>query len=657
VKKFIKLIILPLLITAALYLIVLAVMSIGNNKISINVYHAEIEFNEQGDMIVTETFDMTYKEALRVRFRDIDYTKYYNDYPFEYNFSNTAGFETDQSYMRVFRNGNNVTSQVDLGYSWLNDRDELGEVIRCEPFRYNCVSMFADTNNIGGLQGDITFEYHYVITGVATRFTDISEINWNLFDYMESGIKEGSVHITLPDKDLVLDNFYIYTHGIDGATAEYISDTEAIITFENSDKKDFLEFRLLVPNRLFSDMRNENIDTLHETDMDMILAYENDLAERETKGEIYQIISWIITVLTGIILYFATFYFYQKFFKPYSTDFNEPYLRDVPDNMTPAEMSYVFFGGQTSDEDVTATLLDLIRKKYIKIKYDPVELSSFNPNFKLILLKRPIQNELKPHENHIIKWFFDIIGKNNEVDFRMIENYAINSYSHATQFKNDAYAFKSRVKSAFKTSPFENLDDKKKKANSFTYISLAAFIIISIFSFIYGFNIFYQFITLVMFSVFYAIDQQKYIKRTKEYQEKAVKWEAFKNFLTDFGTFDDDPITNVIIWEKYLVYATSFKIADLVMDQLKINIEKYGLDDSEHTFIFTNKSQENSLYYPMRRFNRTYRQVTRNATEQIKIHNREMNLQNSRSRSSSGFRGGFGGGSSFGGGGGGGRSR
>lgn len=657
-KKVFKLIILPILITATLYLIVIAIMSIGSSKIKINNYEADIVFNEQGDMTVTETFDMTYNEQLRVRFRDIDYIKFYDDYPFDHALENHADFDSTQSYMQVYKNGTNVSDQVDFGYSWLNDRDELGGFVRCEPARYGCASMFVDTKNIGGLDGDITFEYHYVITGVATRYSDISEINWNLFEYMESGIKEGQIHITLPEKDLTLDNFYIFPHGIDNIKSEYLSDHEALITFEDSDKNNFLEFRLLVPNRLFPDIRDQHIDINNSLNKNLILNYEQELENSQSKGELQFIISWIITILSGIILYGASIYFYHKFFKPFPSDFKETYLREVPYDMTPAEMSYIFFGGKTSDEDVTATLLDLIRKKYIKIIYDPTNLSEFNPNFKLELLKRPKKNELKNHEIHLIKWFFDTIGKDNEVSFKTIEQYPLKSYSNSMRFKHDAESFTSRVKQSFKDYPFMILTTERKIAKSAAILSVLVFLYIAFYAGSYGFNIFYQFVLLLLFSIFYIIDQSSYIKRKKPIQEQCVRWEAFRRFLLEFGTFDDDPITNIVIWEHYLVYATSFKIADLVMKQLQIDLEKHTLNEDGQTFLFINQNRRGHLYHPVNNFRYTYRNVKSSASHKIREHNREIQMQRARSQSRSGGKfGGFGGGSSFGGGGGGGRSR
>lgn len=656
-KRLIKLLLMPLLIALIIYFTVLGVKSIGKDNIVINEYYAEIIFNESGDMTVTETFDMNYKKALRVRFRDIDYAKYYDDYPFENSVGNSADFVNNQSYMRFYKNGVNVSNRVNIGYSWNGDKDELGYAITCEPYRGDCVSMFVDSRNVGGLGGNVKFEYHYVISGVATRYDDISEINWNLFEYMESGIKKGEVHITLPQKDLTLDNFYIFSHGMDDMSAEFLSDHEAVITFENSDKKDFLEFRILVPNRLFPDMNIRNIDQANQTYKSMFLDYEKDIADRRVQGETSYMISWIIALAIGPFLYLCSIIFYHKYFNPFPTTFDQKYLRDIPYDVTPAEMSYVYYGGLISDEDVTATLLDLIRRKYIKIEYDPSEINDTNPKYKLILIKNPKDKELKSHELHLIKWFFDTMGDKKTVTSMQIEDYPKSSYQHATRFKHDAQAFKTRVESTFNKNPFMLLDREKKVASSLVIVSIIASVFLFLQAYAFGYNVFYQFLLILLFSLFYYFEQKFYVKRTQETREAYVRWEAFKRFLLDFGTFEDDPITNIIIWEKYLVYATSFKIADLVMKQFKVNTKTKAINENDFTFLMFGYSQDNYLFNPMHRFNRDFSSMRHSANISIRNHNREINMQRARASSSSGSRGGFGGGSSFGGGGGGGRSR
>ena len=53
---------------------------------------------------------------------------------------------------------------------------------------------------------------------------------------------------------------------------------------------------------------------------------------------------------------------------------------------------------------------------------------------------------------------------------------------------------------------------------------------------------------------------------------------ALKKFLEEFSTFEDYPVPSLIIWEHYLVYATSFGIADKVSEQLKL---KFNLEEIE----------------------------------------------------------------------------
>jgi uncharacterized membrane protein len=113
----------------------------------------------------------------------------------------------------------------------------------------------------------------------------------------------------------------------------------------------------------------------------------------------------------------------------------------------------------------------------------------------------------------------------------------------------------------------------------------------------------------------------------------------------------DYPIPGIIVWEHYLVYATALKIADKVMDQLKVKLPQLVSDESEGTFLNTRyRSRDFFWGYALGRFNRSFSTARSNSFQTIAKYNAQK-------VSSSGRGGGFGGGSSFGGGGGGGRSR
>ena len=63
------------------------------------------------------------------------------------------------------------------------------------------------------------------------------------------------------------------------------------------------------------------------------------------------------------------------------------------------------------------------------------------------------------------------------------------------------------------------------------------------------------------------------------------KIKAFKNFLNDFSTMDEKDLPDIKLWEKYLVYAQVFSLADELRKQI----------DSEDTPEWKRKQAESKL--------------------------------------------------------------
>lgn len=52
--------------------------------------------------------------------------------------------------------------------------------------------------------------------------------------------------------------------------------------------------------------------------------------------------------------------------------------------------------------------------------------------------------------------------------------------------------------------------------------------------------------------------------------DEKEKWKGLKNYMKDFSLLKEKEIPSIVIWEKYLVYATAFGIAKEVIKQLKV---------------------------------------------------------------------------------------
>ena len=66
-----------------------------------------------------------------------------------------------------------------------------------------------------------------------------------------------------------------------------------------------------------------------------------------------------------------------------------------------------------------------------------------------------------------------------------------------------------------------------------------------------------------------ALANRKYIFTQKGIDERE-KWKAFKKYMEDFSLLKEKDIPDLVVWEKYLVYATAFNISAEVLEQLKI---------------------------------------------------------------------------------------
>ena len=156
-----------------------------------------------------------------------------------------------------------------------------------------------------------------------------------------------------------------------------------------------------------------------------------------------------------------------------------------------------------------------------------------------------------------------------------------------------------------------------------------------------------ELIIIFIIGVFYIVYVLNIKKRSVEGNEEYAKWKAFKNFLVDFSSFEDYPIPGVAVWEEYLVYATSLKIADKVMKQLEVKLPNFEENESTY-FRYTvhRRHRGMAIYYGL---THSLNKARMNTNTTIAAHNA--------SKAGRGHGGGFSSGSSFGGGGGGGRSR
>jgi uncharacterized membrane protein len=635
------------------FLIYIGVINFDNSDVTIDSYIANITIDDSGDMTVVEEWNMNYNEIMTVRFRDIVLNKYAKDYPLYMDVNNKAFLDTTNVSVKYYKNGFDRSENIRVGYSWEGDLDELGYPVVCEPNIPTCESIFVNTILAGRMSGDVTFIYEYTINGAVTKYSDISELNWRMFTYAEGIVEHAEISIVLPENDYDLSNLYAWGHGLTDGTISVVSNNR--IEMEISDIKDgeFPEFRILMENDLFPNIRENNIVMNEAINKSVILDYESDLANyynfQVSLANIMLYSSFGLVILMmgiGIVIYF-------KYDKEYTASFDNDYFRELPSDDTPATLSYLYYMEKIVDETITATLLDLIRRKYIDLQNAGSNMSSSSSDFNLVYNKEKSRDELKEYESDFLNYIFNTIGNGDFVTTKQIENYGSVSESKAISYQNFLKRFIRLAKRDGKSKKyFEVGISNKKRIMLFSNSIPLLFILVNIIAFsLFNINIFIPILISVALMVFLSAYVYGIKKRSINGNEMFAKWKAFRNFLLSFGNLEDYPIPGIIVWEHYLVYATVLGVADQVVSQLSVKLPESDIDESESTYLFKNHRTGRIAYWGYHhRFNQAFSLAKMNAKSTI------IEARNARA-SSRGSGGGFSGGSSFGGGGGGGRSR
>jgi uncharacterized membrane protein len=76
--------------------------------------------------------------------------------------------------------------------------------------------------------------------------------------------------------------------------------------------------------------------------------------------------------------------------------------------------------------------------------------------------------------------------------------------------------------------------------------------------------------------------------RTRASQQEALRWNAFRRYLTDFPRLQEAPPASLTLWERYLVYGIAFGIADRVLQAAHLHMPEELHDQSSIYWISPN---------------------------------------------------------------------
>lgn len=500
------------------------------------------------------------------------------------------------------------------------------------------LKMFNETTN------DITYFYiEYLISNVVVLHEDVSELYYNFIgDKFDDDIRRYQLRVALPteSKELVR----VWAHGPLNGNVASLSKGEGTnktyyggyLEIEDLPSNTPVDMRMTFSKDLIlidhPYLKKSNVNALEK-----ILLVEEERAEEANKIRKAAKIKVTVTYIgTGIYLFgilILTIFVYKKYDKERKASFEGEYYREFIEDYDVTVIEYLF-DKRVTEKGFSTSILNMIYKK--NIKFEKIN----EKDYKFIKVS---EDKLTESEKIIMNIIFDGAGDGKETSLGKIKKYAKNLVNDKSPFLNSFTNWKNKVMSeSVKENFYENLIKVKSCIGLYTIIG---FVLIF---FHLSFGIFgILTLVLILSTIIFLLYIILFTKKTERGIEHYTKWKAFKKFLLDFGRFDEKELPEIALWERYLVYASIFGIADKVQKTMKVKFNELG---------YNTTSGDRDIFFDYMLWAHLNSQI--NNTVHSSISTAQMSVAevaSTKYSSGGGFGGGFSGGGGFGGGGGGGR--
>ena len=553
--------------------------NVSNAALHLNNLQFDAQINEDGSMDVTETWDIDISETNTVfKTFKVDSSKYSN-------ITNVQVIEIINGMEKHFYKTNTWAYHLTKDYYFGGKNDD---------------GMFEIAWGVSLDNSSATRQYRitYTVTDAIAKYNDCAELYWQFIgEDFEINAEKVSGIIRLPKRANSLDDIKVWGH-IETLNGEiYVKDFN-IVTFEVDGYSSgrYLEVRVAMPTEMVDSVRR----TYDKDAMPSIIEEETEWAESANRLRRTNKIIEIVFICLGVMVIIIISIIMIKKMRKYIEELNNlekrykptqelDYFREIPDETaTPAEGLFLNLGGvNVSSMDIgdvfSATMLDLNLKGYIEINVD--ESKKGKDGITIRVLKE-----------------CDTLPENERVLFNFLKK-MMNGEEQVTlkQLQKKISSSTSAVSTMMKNLPIEvnKIQEKKENYNKEEKKKFDKYMALVILYLTFGIGIL-PFLPVSILMLVNGLLSFKIMKRCNTLTQKGVdeaeKWKALEKYMLDFSLLNEKEVPSIAVWEKYLVFATAFGIAEKVLKQLKLvypeieNIDTFNTASSIYIMSNTNFS-------------------------------------------------------------------
>ncbi len=568
----------------------------SSSDLFLNHLDFQAQINDDGSMNVIEKWDIEIEDTntLYKTFK-IDKTKY----------SNIRNVE-----VREVTNGNNrIFSKQNQWAYHMPKRSYFGGMNQDNQFEIAWgVGLDNDT-------ATKTYVISYQVEDAVAKYNDYAELYWQFVgEDFEIDAQNITGTILLPGNTVDTEEIKVWGHTEDLNGEIYTTDTDRIeFSIDGFRAGRYVEIRTLFPTELLlSSGRTRNIERLNEVIQEETqwANQANNRRKRKQKSEAILIGTLNIMGIVGAIFSIMSIIKNSKkivTIKKLKPSQEIKYFREIPrEDSTPAQaLSLLSKQIRVNNSNYlgrifSATLLDLSLNNIIE----------FVANGKTITIKiikeNPIELEKRKEEKAIFEFLEKACQKNNgQITVKELEKYIKRSQDKVLKLGEKINKYTEQALYEKELANKENVEEKIRITTNIIGLVVIIPLMLIIFPILIGgglakvAGILLFGIVAVLQLIVSSIFSSKINTLTQQGLDEHSQWKGLKNYMEDFSMLDKREVPEIVIWEKFLVYATVFGIADKVLKQLKIvypNIsEELGVNHYAYMYLMMNTNFSNSF--------------------------------------------------------------
>lgn len=416
---------------------------------------------------------------------------------------------------------------------------------------------------------DVTVIYHYNFIKGVKIYNDIAELQYMSWgNGWDQPIDELTTIIEIPGT--YKDTEYWNNPDTYVESSSRTNDNTLTTVYKNIPAKTSAEQRILMPKSYFKSTQNADVinkDAKAQIETDQ-MKYADEISFNNNIWSIPAIISAILMILPlGMLL---------RWGRDPKILYKADYESQIPTNDSPVFINAMIPGiiEELNEDAFTATLLDLIDKKYYKM------IVSNEDN---TILRRTDKDtsDLKIHEMDIVEFLKGFENEKQQISLKDMgeDSYTIQKFVHAWKIDAMRDVPISRVNQYY---------DKSKENYMSGYNILAIFLAVVLLfaSILFGtgpwlmIGMILSVLVIVEQIIIFLFIDTPLGRWTPEGKEFHDKWKNFEKYIKDFSLIKENPPASIQVWGRFLVYATALGCADEVSKNMKKYIEFRNLPEN-----------------------------------------------------------------------------